>query len=61
MVSESALLLPSDNTEVTTPKESDGTLDQEETSETTDLNVLMFMETPTLTTDMLSSGTATMV
>jgi saccharopine dehydrogenase-like NADP-dependent oxidoreductase len=59
--SESMLPLLSDHTLELTKTESDGTLDQEETSETTDRNVSMFMVTPTLTKDTLSSTTATMV
>jgi len=55
------LLLPSDHTLELTRTESDGTQVQEETSETTDRNVSMFTENPTLIKDMLSITTATTV
>jgi len=46
---------------VITPSRSNGTLAQEETSETTVENASMFTVDQTPTTDMLSSGTATTV
>lgn len=58
-VTESMLLLPSDHGRVRSTRESPGTMDQEETSETLDANALTFTEDRTDTIDMLSSGTAT--
>jgi hypothetical protein len=52
MVSESELLQSLDNSVTTiTPLDSDGKMDQEETSKTTVKNALMSMVDPTLITD----------
>lgn len=60
-VSELVSPLLLDHTEETTKIKLDGSLDQEETSETMDRNVSMFTVEVTLTTDISLSGTATMV
>jgi hypothetical protein len=55
--SELELLQPSDHTLDPTMIRSDGTQPQEETSKTTEENVLLFTVHPTLIKDTLPSGT----